>query len=95
MIAGYIGIAAAVAIAGAGIYAWDADKALDRTRKALTTAELQKDQFAKGLTQCRLDIRERNKTLAGMTALPVVRKQLCAVQGPASPCCTPDKECKP
>jgi len=95
MIAGYVGIAAVVAVAAAGAYAWDADKAFQREKRRADTAELQRDAFAKGLNQCRLDIQERNKTLSGMTGLPEVRKRLCAQREPTDGCCTRDQECKP
>ena len=89
------GAVAATIIAGTAVYAWNADRALDRTKKALVTAELQRDQFAKGLTQCRIDIAERNRTLATMTGLPEVRKRLCAIRGAGDPCCTPTGKCEP
>lgn len=78
-----------------GLYAWDADRALRREHDRAAAATLQRDQFEKGLAQCRLDVAERNRILNGMTMLPVVRKQLCAVQGPQSPCCTPAGTCEP
>jgi len=95
MIAGYIGIAMAVALAGTAAYAWDADRALKREHDRAEAATMQRDQFQKGLTQCREDVAERNRTLNGMTALPEVRKRLCAIRGAGDPCCTPQGECKP
>jgi hypothetical protein len=92
-------IAAAVAatiIAGLGAYAWDADRALRREHDRAEAATMQRDAYAKGLTQCRLDVAERNRTLAGMTALPEVRKRLCAQRGAADACCKPaPAECVP
>ena len=97
----YLGIAAAAAIAGATLYAIDADRALDREQKARVAAELQRDQFAKGLTQCRTDIAEKNRILLDAAALPLVRKRLCAQRVPTDPCCRPapappaEDACKP
>lgn len=94
-ITGYI-VVVFVVIAGLlGVYAWDADRALRREHDRAEAATMQRDQFAKGLVQCREDVAERNRTLAGMASLPEVRKRLCAIRGAGDPCCTPALECKP
>lgn len=85
----------AVVSALVGVYAWDADKAFKREHDRAEAATMQRDQFQKGLTQCREDVAERNRKLSGMTALPEVRKRLCAIRGAGDPCCTADQECTP
>lgn len=84
-----------------GAYAWDADRALKREHDLAQAATMQRDAFAKGLTQCRADVAEHNRTLMRFTALPEVRKRLCAQRGIADVCCRPapappaTDECKP
>jgi hypothetical protein len=87
MIAGYIGIGMAVALAGATLYAVDADRALARETKKAVAAELRADAFAKGLTQCRTEIAERNKFVNDAMNLPEIRKRLCAQRSPEDACC--------
>lgn len=84
-----------VIVALLGAYAWDADRALKREHDRAEAATMQRDQFQKGLVQCREDVAERNRTLGTMTSLPEVRKRLCAIRGAGDPCCTPTGECKP
>ena len=101
MIAAYVGIAAIVAVAGAGAYAWDADKAFQREKKRADTAELQRDQFQKAVVQCRTEIAEKNAIVSRFSALPEVRLRLCVQRSPADACCRPapappaTDECKP
>lgn len=79
-----------------GVYAWDADRALRREHDRAEAAVLQRDQFAKGLTQCRTEIAEKNAILLRTSRLPIDRLRLC-VQRPADDgCCKPaPAECKP
>lgn len=96
MIGGYIGIGMAVALVGATLYAIDADRALDRDQKKLAESELRADSFAKGLTQCRAEIAEKNAIINRFSTLPVDRLRLCVQRGPQDGCCKPEPtECKP
>lgn len=87
MIAGYIGIAAAVIVAGTAAYAWDADRAFKREHDRAEAATMQRDQFQKGLTQCRAEIAEKNAIIHRFQGLPVERLRLCATRPPSDPCC--------
>lgn len=101
MIAGYIGIGMAVALAGATLYAVDADRALSRETKKAVAAELRAGAFAKGLTQCRTEIAEKNAIINRFSTLPVDRLRLCVQRGPQDACCQPapaapaEDRCKP
>lgn len=95
-LAGAVAAASAAIIAGLVWYAADADSALDREQKKLVTAELQREQFAKGLTQCRTEIAEKNAIVGRFTELPEVRLRLCVQRAPSDGCCKPaPAECKP
>lgn len=87
MIAAYIGAGMAVALAGAALYAIDADRALAREQKARAVAEASAKSFAQGLTQCRAEIADRNRFVTDAMALPAVRKRLCAQRAPSDACC--------
>ena len=78
-----------------GLYAWDADAAWERETKRAQAAEMQRDQLHKAYQELQLAIAERNRRLAQFSALPEVRKRLCAQRGPADGCCTAAGECKP
>lgn len=83
------------------VYAWDADRALDREKKGRVTAELAAKGYAAGLTQCRTEIAEKNALVLRFMALPEARLRLCATRPPTDPCCKPapaepgKDECKP
>lgn len=95
------GAVAATIIGGLAVYAWDADKALIREHDRAEAAVMQRDQFAKGLTQCRTEIREKNVIVNTFLELPEVRLRICVQRAPSDPCCRaapapPAKdECRP
>lgn len=84
-----IGAVLSAALASAVWYGLDADAALDRDQKKLVAAELRADQFAKGLTQCRTEIAEKNAIMSRFSSLPEVRLRLCVQRGPTDGCCKP------
>lgn len=78
-----------------GLYAWDADHALKREHDRAQAAEMQRDQLFKAYRELQLAIAERNRRLAQFSALPEVRKRLCAVRGAGDPCCSAQGKCEP
>lgn len=96
-----IGAVAATIIAGLAWYAQDADDAWERETKKALAAELRADSFAKGLTQCRAEIAEKNAIITHFQGLAVDRLRICVTRPPNDPCCRPapappaKDECKP
>lgn len=62
------------------------------TSRALIAA--QRDALIELAKRQQQTVEQKNRTDAIMRALPDDRVRLCAVQGPQSPCCTTDKECR-
>lgn len=59
------------------------------------TITQQRDQLAQAIKDRDAAIADRNRIVAQMTALPEVRKRLCAVRGAGDPCCTKAAKCEP
>ena len=97
----YVTIGMAVALGVSVLYGMDADRALDREKKARVTAELAAKGFADGLRQCRTEIAEKNAIIYRVQGLDERRLRICVTRPPSDPCCKPapappaKDECKP
>jgi hypothetical protein len=90
-----IGGAVVAVIVGLGAYAYDADKAVRRETARAIKSERDLAAVTETLRREREDARARRESDARVRMLPEERVRLCAVRGPASPCCTAAGECKP